>query len=183
MTNKQIDQILKECAEAINENRDLRRKCERLQSKNADLERTNEAIQKATAQDILQQMWDWRDRRTPFIADIQELADRYGVGGGRVMNEKQEIKELMLDIPQNIVAYDGNPAGQHLYGEQRQQIAEALYKAGYRKIDIIEGITARDIADWIAFRAFHGGYAEPVQNVLSELSDLIKRNYGVGGGK
>lgn len=39
--------------------------------------------------------------------------------------------------------------------------------------------TAKSIADWIAFRAFHGGYAEPVQNVLSELSDLIKRNYGV----
>lgn len=41
---------------------------------------------------------------------------------------------MMLDVPQNIVAYDGNPAGQHLYGEQRHQIAEALYSAGYRKI-------------------------------------------------
>lgn len=80
------NQILEECAEAINENRDLRRKCERLQAKNAGLKRTNEAIQKATA---------------------------------------------------------------------------------------------KNIADWIAFRAFHGGYAELVQNVLSELSDLIKRNYGV----
>lgn len=46
-----------------------------------------------------------------------------------------EIKEMMLTVPQKIVAYDGNPAGQHLYGEQRQQIAEALYNAGYRKID------------------------------------------------
>lgn len=79
MTDKQIDQILKECAEAINENRDLRRGCERLQAKNADLKRINEAIQKATAQDVLQQMWDWKDRGTPFIADIQELADRYSV--------------------------------------------------------------------------------------------------------
>lgn len=95
------------------------------------------------------------------------------------MDKEQEIKEMMLDIPQKIVAYDGNPTGQHLYGEQRQQIAESLYKAGYRKIDTIERLTARGIADWIAFRAFHGGYAEPVQNVLSELSDLIKRNYGV----
>lgn len=95
-----------------------------------------------------------------------------------MVNEKKEIKELMLDIPQKIVAYDGNPAGQHLYGEQRQQIAEALYKADYRKIDTIERLTAKSIADWIAFRAFHGGYTEPVQNVLSELSDLIKRNYG-----
>ena len=79
MTDKQIDQILKEYAEAINENRDLRRECERLRAKNAELKRTNEAIQRATAQDILQQMWDWKDRGTPFIADIQELADRYGV--------------------------------------------------------------------------------------------------------
>ena len=95
------------------------------------------------------------------------------------MSKEQEIKEIMLDIPQKIVAYDSNPAGQHLYGEQRQQIAEALYKADYRKIDTIERRTAKDIADWIAFRASHGGYVEPVQNILSELSDLIKRNYRV----
>ena len=56
---------------------------------------------------------------------------------------------------------------------------ETLYEAGYRKRSIIEQQTARSIADWIAFRAFHGGYGEPVQNVLSELSALIKRNYGV----
>lgn len=47
----------------------------------------------------------------------------------------KEIEEMMLTVPQKIVAYDGNPAGQHLYGEQRQQIAEALYNAEYRKID------------------------------------------------
>lgn len=50
------------------------------------------------------------------------------------MNKEQQIKQMMLDVPQNIVAYDGNPAGQRLYGEQRHQIAEALYNAGYRKI-------------------------------------------------
>lgn len=47
----------------------------------------------------------------------------------------KEIEEIMLTIPQKIVAYDGNPAGQHLYGEQRQEIAEDLYNSGYRKID------------------------------------------------
>lgn len=47
----------------------------------------------------------------------------------------KEIEEMMLTVPQKIVAYDGNPAGQHLYGEQRQEIAEALYNAGYRQID------------------------------------------------
>lgn len=52
------------------------------------------------------------------------------------MKTKQEqIEEMVLDVPQTIVAYDANPKGQHLYGEQRLQIAEALYNAGYRKID------------------------------------------------
>ena len=49
------------------------------------------------------------------------------------MNKEQQIKQMMLDVPQKIVAYDGNPAGQHLYGEQRQEIAETLYNAGYRQ--------------------------------------------------
>ena len=49
------------------------------------------------------------------------------------MNKEQQIKQMMLDVPQKIVAYDGNPAGQHVYGEQRQEIAETLYNAGYRK--------------------------------------------------
>lgn len=52
MTDKQIDQILEECAEAINENRDLRRKCERLQAKNAELKRKNAAIQKQAEKKI-----------------------------------------------------------------------------------------------------------------------------------
>ena len=57
------------------------------------------------------------------------------------MNE--EIKELMLTIPQTIVAYDANPKGQHLYGEQRQEIAEALYNAGYRKVSDTEADTQK----------------------------------------
>ena len=48
------------------------------------------------------------------------------------MNE--EIEEMMLTVPQKIVAYDGKHAVQHLYREQRQEIAEALYNAGYRKV-------------------------------------------------
>lgn len=46
-----------------------------------------------------------------------------------------EIREMILTVPQKIVAYDSNPAGQYLYCEQRQEIAEALYNAGYRKIN------------------------------------------------
>ena len=48
--------------------------------------------------------------------------------------KQQKIEEIMLTIPQKIVAYNGDPKGQHLYGEQRLQIAEVLYNAGYRKI-------------------------------------------------
>lgn len=54
------------------------------------------------------------------------------------VNKEQQIKQMVLDVPQKIVAYDGNPAGQHLYSEQRQEIAEALYNAGYRKESDIE---------------------------------------------
>lgn len=50
------------------------------------------------------------------------------------MSMQEQINEMLLYVPQTIVAYDANPKGQHLYGEQRQQIAEVLYKAGYRKI-------------------------------------------------
>lgn len=51
------------------------------------------------------------------------------------MKTKQEqIEEMMLDVPQTIVAYDANPKGQHLYGEQRLQIAEVLYDKGYGKV-------------------------------------------------
>lgn len=49
------------------------------------------------------------------------------------MTKQEQIHEMMLNVPQIIVAYDANPKGQHLYGEQRQEIAEELYNAGYRK--------------------------------------------------
>lgn len=47
------------------------------------------------------------------------------------MTKQEQIEEMMLDVPQTIVAYDANPKGQHLYGEQRLQIAEVLYDKGY----------------------------------------------------
>lgn len=51
------------------------------------------------------------------------------------MKTKQEqIEKMMLDVPQTIAAYDANPKGQHLYGEQRLQIAEILYDKDYGKV-------------------------------------------------
>lgn len=58
--------------------------------------------------------------------------DNDGETGGKTMNK--EIEEMMLTVPQKIVAYDGNTAGQHLYGEQRLQIAEVLYDKGYGNV-------------------------------------------------
>ena len=54
------------------------------------------------------------------------------------MTKQEQINEMLLYVPQTIVAYDGNPKGQHLYGEQRQLIAKALYDAGYRKVEGLE---------------------------------------------
>ena len=48
-----------------------------------------------------------------------------------IKTEQEQIEAMKLTIPQTIVAYDMNPQGQHLYGEQRLQIAEELIKAGY----------------------------------------------------
>ena len=51
------------------------------------------------------------------------------------MKTKQEqVEQMMLDVPQTMVAYDANPKGQHLYGEQRLQIAEILYDKDYGKV-------------------------------------------------
>lgn len=50
------------------------------------------------------------------------------------MTKQEQVDEMMLDVPQTIVAYDANPKGQHLYGEQRLQIAEVLYDKGYGNV-------------------------------------------------
>lgn len=65
--------------------------------------------------------------------------------GGKTMNK--EIEEMILTVPQKIVAYDMNPKGQHLYGEQRQEIAEALYNAGYRKLPEDSVVLSREEYD------------------------------------
>lgn len=50
------------------------------------------------------------------------------------MTKQEQVDEMMLDVQQTIVAYDANPKGQHLYGEQRLQIAEVLYDKGYGNV-------------------------------------------------
>lgn len=80
----------------------------------------------------------------------------------------KEIEEMMLTVPQKIVAYDGNPAGQHLYGEQRQQIAEALYNAGYRKT-----FTSDFASD--TQKAYKEGYIKGIEEREAENERLTER--------
>lgn len=80
----------------------------------------------------------------------------------------KEIEEMMLTVPQKIVAYDGNPAGQHLYGEQRQQIAEALYNAGYRKT-----FTSDFASD--TQKAYKEGYIKGIEERKAENERLTER--------
>lgn len=85
------------------------------------------------------------------------------------MNKEQKIEEIMLTIPQKIVAYDGNPAGQHLYGEQRQEIAEALYNAGYRKT------FTSDLASDTQ-KAYKEGYIKGFADGEEEFETIKNRN-------
>lgn len=39
--------------------------------------------------------------------------------------------------------------------------------------------TAKDISDWISYRAKNGGYGAPIIKAMIKLSELIKQNFGV----
>ena len=104
------------------------------------------------------------------------------------MSKEQQIEEMMLTVPQKIVAYDGNPAGQHLYGEQRKQIAEALYNAGYRKIDENCAVITKDelkqykaqavkeFAEKVKM-AFFYEFDEIIPSIMSDKIDELLKEY------
>lgn len=110
------------------------------------------------------------------LADCETLYEagyrKRDTGTSRKMEE--QIKQMEAELKIINARY-----WLHLSEREIGMMSFDLYGAGYRKGYVFARETAKNIAGWIAFRAFHGGYAEPVQNVLSELSDLIKRNYGV----
>ena len=54
----------------------------------------------------------------------EEQVKALGIERKQEVNNEQKIEEMMLTGSQKIVAYDGNPAGQHLYDEQRQHLLE-----------------------------------------------------------
>lgn len=107
--------------------------------------------------------------------------------------EQEQIKEMMLDVPQTVVAYDANPKGQHLYGEQRLQIAEILYDKGYddvseykaeierlkaefKQLETNAEILARGVRD-----LNHENYelTEKVKQVQIDVLNKLKDSYGL----
>lgn len=108
------------------------------------------------------------------------------------MNKEQQIEEIMLTIPQKIVAYNGDPKGQHLYGEQRLQIAEVLYNAGYRKVPsgcgLVETNAVKEFAERIKLETtvdnrlcvreydigYNDGYSEAYYGFHKIIDGLLK---------
>lgn len=83
------------------------------------------------------------------------------------MKTKQDqINEMVLAVPQTIVAYDANPKGQHLYGEQRQQIAEVLYDKCYRKVPVGAVVLTPEERD---------DEMKATNEILAERDDLIAK--------
>ena len=95
-----------------------------------------------------------------------------------MMTKQEQINEMLLYVPQTIVAYDANPKGQHLYGEQRQQIAKALYDAGYRKVDEFE--ECRKCPAWSGTDCTRNPYTEGCLddkvNLKNEITRLKEEN-------
>lgn len=74
----------------------------------------------------------------PLRADDQRRG--YCVSFSEYVRKKRYIARMALDIPQKIVAYNGDPEGLYLYIEQREEIAQALYELGYRKqYELVKG--------------------------------------------
>ena len=76
-----------------------------------------------------------------------------------------------------------------IYGENKmltqkvEYLEEALRNSlkinefGEKELVQIGKRTAKNIADWISFRAKNSGYGEPIIKVLEEISEKIRENY------
>ena len=89
--------------------------------------------------------------------------------------EQEQIKEMMLDVPQTVVAYDANPKGQHLYGEQRLQIAEVLYGKGYGRIGEYKAEIERLEAEFKQLETNAEILARGVRDLNHENYELTKK--------
>lgn len=96
------------------------------------------------------------------------------------MTIQDQINEMTLAVPQTIVAYDANPKGQHLYGEQRRQIAVALYDVGYRKIDEDSVVLSREEYETLAnkYKSLEIKYSNLCDNykLCKDANETLKQN-------
>lgn len=92
-----------------------------------------------------------------------------------MMNEK-DIKEMAQAIPSDIIRYDQKPLGQHLYIEQREEIAEVLLKKGYGNVERVRERTMNEIFYMLATKI-----AETVQPSPDEQNSDFAR--GVSGAR
>lgn len=98
------------------------------------------------------------------------------------MKTKQEqIEAMMLQIPQTIVAYNGDPKGQHLYGEQRFQIAEELVENGYGDVTEYKA----EINRLVGAKLKLGDEVTDLNREILRLNDIIETQQNIinGGSK
>ncbi len=98
------------------------------------------------------------------------------------MKTKQEqIEAMMLEIPQTIVAYNGDPKGQHLYGEQRLQIAEVLVENGYGDVTEYKA----EINRLVGAKLKLGDEVTDLNRKILRLNDIIETQQNIinGGSK
>ena len=102
MTDKQIDRIIKECAEALNENRDLRRECERLRARNAEKSISIDTVKETNAMcniDDIVRGFIVKDGKILYVTNIlngcrQEFKDIHKICD-ELNNNMKEIDRLM----------------------------------------------------------------------------------------
>lgn len=98
------------------------------------------------------------------------------------MKTKQEqIEAMMLEIPQTIVAYNMDPKGQHLYGEQRLQIAEKLVENGYGDVTEYKA----EINMLVEAKLKLGDEVTDLNRKILRLNDIIETQQNIinGGSK
>lgn len=98
------------------------------------------------------------------------------------MKTKQEqIEAMMLEIPQTIVAYNRDPKGQHLYGEQRLQIAEKLVENGYGDVTEYKA----EINRLVEAKLKLGDEVTDLNRKILRLNDIIETQQNIinGGSK
>lgn len=105
------------------------------------------------------------------------------------MNKERQIEELtkmqMCEEPQNFeeLLLETYKFENKMLTLKVEYLEEALRNSlkinefGEKELVQTGKRTAKNIADWIGFRAKNSGYGEPIIKVLEEISEKIRENY------